>query len=403
MKTHYKCDSKLRIYDHAHTRFYERNLKRAKKLYVKDDGNVKRKDKMMMRNVTWSWKEDDGDEKERYSKEEFEVRKRKVRNVFAEYFRKDVEEFEFEELMEVVKGVKEGKKCWLRNDDNERDYDMRLKGEEPVMVGDNKDNEDENEYDEEEEESDNEYTEYTEYTGYNDDNNNPPEINAFKPVRTLHILKHNNTNKDNYDIEQITYNHNLLNSKYEQIYNINDSSNNNNTSNINNTHTHTHNDDNDPTHKSFSVSETDINHINRILFPEKTINYSSSFLTLNTNINNTNYHIVKIQMKYRKHKRKTSQPAWETKIYSGWNSKSTHSIFLYIYNKDNHNNVISLYTKIYSLSHQQMHEDLFTIPELKVLGIIDKQVMKENEIRNNSEDIAMKILTVFDKVMAHRN
>ena len=50
-----------------------------------------------------------------------------------------------------------------------------------------------------------------------------------------------------------------------------------------------------------------------------------------------------------------------------------------------------------------MHEDLFTIPELKVLGIIDKQVMKENEIRNNSEDIAMKILTVFDKVMAHRN
>ena len=400
MKTHYKCDSKLRIYDHANTRFYERNLKRAKKLYVKEDGSVKRKDKMMMRNVTWSWKEDDEDEKEkekeRFNKEEFEVRKKKVRNVFAEYFRKDVDEFEFEELMDVVKGVKEGKKCWLRNDDNERDYDMRLKGEEPVVVGDNKYNEDDEE--EEEEESDDEYSKYTEYTGYNDDNNNLPEINAFKPVRTLHILKHNNTNKDNYDIEQITCNHNLLNSKYEQIYNINDS-------NHNNTLTHTHNDDNNDhtTHKSFSVSETDINHINRILFPEKTLNHSSSFLTINTNINNTNYHIVKIQMKYRKHKRETVQPVWDTKIYSGWNSKSTHSIFLYIYNKDNHNNVISLYTKIYSLTHQQMHEDLFTIPELKVLGIIDKQVMKESEIRNNSEDIAMRILTVFDKVMAHRN
>lgn len=400
MKTHYKCDSKLRIYDLAHTRFYERNLKRAKKLYVKDD-NGKRKDKAMMRNVTWSWKEDDEDEKEkeRFSKEEFEVRKRKVRNVFAECFRKDVDEFEFEfeELMEVVKRVKEGKKCWLRNEDNERDYDMRLKGEEPVVVVDNKDEDDIDE--EEEEESDDEYSEYTEYTGYNDDNNNPPEINAFKPVRTLHILKHNNSNKDNYDIEQLTYNHNLLNSKYEQVYNINDS-NSNNTSNINNNH------DNDPpTHKSFSVSETDINHINRILFPEKTLNHSSSFLILNTNINNNNnnYHIVRIQMKYRKHKRETSQPLWNTKIYSGWNNKSTHSIFLYIYNKDNHDNVISLYTKIYSLSHQQMHEDLFTIPELKVLGIIDKQVMKESEIRNNSEDIAMKILTVFDKVMAHRN
>ena len=398
MKTHYKCDNKLKIYAHAHTKFYERNLKRAKKLYLPNDN--KKKNVITKNELTWNWKEGEDEnvkeeEMKKYSKEEFEMRKRKVRNVFGKYFRKDKDDFDFEELMDVVNKVKEGKKCWLKNEYNERDYEMRLKGEEAPIPQQDKEEEEE-----EEEESD----DYTNNDNDDDDydyDDDAYEINEFKPVRTVNVLKHNNTNKDNYDIEQITYNHNLLNSKYEQLYNINDE----HISINNNSQIKSNHNDNNNSHiinKSFTVSETDINNINRILFPEKIVNPSSSILTLNNN-NNDNYHIVKIQMKYRRHKREAAQPKQSNKIYYGWNSTSTHSIFLYIYNKDKYNNVISLYTKIYSLSHQQMHEDVFTIPELKVLGIIDKQVIKDSEVISNSEDIAMKILKVFDKAMLHRH
>jgi hypothetical protein len=61
--------------------------------------------------------------------EEFEEKKRRIMDVFEEHYTKE-EDNEQCDLADIVKRVKKGE-CYLKNKHNEKDYEMRLKGETP--------------------------------------------------------------------------------------------------------------------------------------------------------------------------------------------------------------------------------------------------------------------------------
>ena len=447
MKTNYKCDNKLKIYEPVNA--YEQNLKKAKKLYLpnlskkttKNKYGIKSKlyqsgnkmnigamlkqygndfEKMTKKQAFKIEKEEpnieedieeQNEENDLYL-EEFEEKKRRIMDVFEEHFTKE-EDNEQCDLADIVKRVKKGE-CYLKNKHNEKDYEMRLKGETP----------------EEEEEEENEYNEDFEEESIHKSNNTKSlyEVNEFKAICTNDVLKYKNSSKDNEEIKQLTYNQNVVNSKYETAYNIKkDDENNKNENNEEEDEYYSKFDDDDNNHvksviksqsnnsknnkssyhsqkslheesniTTFSVSENDLNQINRELFVDK----NKSPLT--SNKDEHDIQVSKIQSRYRRYRDEITQPKVSDKIYYGWNDNSTHSIFLYIYKEDYNNNVISFYSKIYSMNHQKMFIEVFTIPELKTLKIINESSITSNEARKKGKKLAMKILKVFYKVMENR-
>jgi hypothetical protein len=446
MKMNYKCDSKLKIYDHIS--FYEQNLRKAKKLYlphinknkIKSNYGMKSKlyqsgnkmnigamlkqygndyDKITKKKVFDLVEEENKNERnfeeeeEGVSVEEFEMKKRKVMDMFDDFCRKE-EDNEQCDLDDIIKRVNKGE-SYLKNKDNEKDYEMRIKGETPE------------EEEEEEEEEDDEYNDEFEKSETNNNNVEKvkKEIKEFDVILVEDLLKCKNNDKDDDEIQQFIFNLKEMDIKYDEIYNKdnnndNDKQNDNDNSNekkINddddiNKSKSQHNDDNnnndndinvsshhsesnifDNTDKSFSISESDINNINRELFKDKTIPQNSSSMN-----DNRDQQAYLIQSKYRKHRDEINQPFLSNKIYSGWNDDSTHSIFLYIYKEDN-NNVVSLYAKVYSLTKQKKYDEVFTIPELNSLQIVNKQVISIKKAKEESKEIAMRILKLFYKVI----
>ena len=151
----YKCDNKLKIYDHIS--FYEQNLRKAKKLYlphinqnkIKSNYGMKSKlyqsgnkmnigamlkqygndfEKMTKKQAFKIEKEEpnieedieeQNEENDLYL-EEFEEKKRRIMDVFEEHFTKE-EDNEQCDLDDIVKRVKKGE-CYLKNKHNEKDY-----------------------------------------------------------------------------------------------------------------------------------------------------------------------------------------------------------------------------------------------------------------------------------------
>ena len=459
MKMNYKCDNKLKIYDHIS--FYEQNLRKAKKLYlphinknkIKSNYGMKSKlyqsgnkmnigamlkqygndyDKITKKKVFDLVEEENKNERnfeeeeEGVSVEEFEMKKRKVMDMFDDFCRKE-EDNEQCDLDDIIKRVNKGE-SYLKNKDNEKDYEMRIKGETP-------EEEDEEEEEEEEEDDDDEYNDEFEKSETNKNNNNvenvKKEIKEFNAILVEDLLKCKNNDKDDDEIQQFIFNLKEMDMKYDAIYNkdndtdndndkqndndnvnnneeeqINDddinksnsqhddnSNNNNNDNDINVSSHHSESNIFDNINKSFSISESDINNINRELFKDKTIPQNSSSMN-----DNRDQQAYLIQSKYRKHRGEINQPNLSNKVYSGWNDDSTHSIFLYIYKEDN-NNVVSLYAKVYSLTKQKKYDEVFTIPELNSLQIVNKQVISIKKAKEESKEIAMRILKLFYKVI----
>ena len=54
------------------------------------------------------------------------------------------------------------------------------------------------------------------------------------------------------------------------------------------------------------------------------------------------------------------------------------------------------------MNHQKMFIEVFTIPELKTLKIINESSITSNEARKKGKKLEMKILKVFYKVMENR-
>ena len=449
MKTNYKCDNKLKIYEPVNT--YEQNLKKAKKLYLphlskkttKNKYGIKSKlyqsgnkmnigamlkqygnnfEKMTKKQAFKIEKEEPNTEEDIEEQneendlylEEFEEKKRRIMDVFEEHFTKE-EDNEQCDLANIVKRVKKGE-CYLKNKHNEKDYEMRLKGETPE--------------DEEEEEEENEYNEDFEKESIHKSNNTKSlyEVNEFKAICINDVLKYKNSSKDNEEIKQLTYNQNVVNSKYETAYNIKkddennknenneeedeyyskfDDDDNNNVESVIKSQSHNSKNNKSSYHSqkslheesnitSFSVSENDLNQINRELFVDKNKSPSTS------NKDERDIQVSKIQTRYRRYRDEKTQPKVSDKIYYGWNDNSIYSIFLYIYKEDYNNNVISFYSKIYSMNHQKMFIEVFTIPELKTLKIINESSITSNEARKKGKKLAMKILKVFYKVMENR-
>ena len=451
----YKCDNKLKIYDHIS--FYEQNLRKAKKLYlphinknkIKSNYGMKSKlyqsgnkmnigamlkqygndyDKITKKKVFDLVEEENKNERnfeeeeEGVSVEEFEMKKRKVMDMFDDFCRKE-EDNEQCDLDDIIKRVNKGE-SYLKNKDNEKDYEMRIKGETP-----------EEEEEEEEEDDDDEYNDEFEKSETNKNNNNvenvKKEIKEFNAILVEDLLKCKNNDKDDDEIQQFIFNLKEMDMKYDAIYNkdndtdndndkqndndnvnnneeeqINDddinksnsqhddnSNNNNNDNDINVSSHHSESNIFDNTDKSFSISESKINNINRELFKDKTIPQNSSSMN-----DNRDQQAYLIQSKYRKHRGEINQPNLSNKVYSGWNDDSTHSIFLYIYKEDN-NNVVSLYAKVYSLTQQKKYDEVFTIPELNSLQIVNKQVISIKKAKEESKEIAMRILKLFYKVI----
>ena len=449
MKMNYKCDSKLKIYDHIS--FYEQNLRKAKKLYlphinknkIKSNYGMKSKlyqsgnkmnigamlkqygndyDKITKKKVFDLVEEENKNERnfeeeeEGVSVEEYEMKKRKVMDMFDDFCRKE-EDNEQCDLDDIIKRVNKGE-SYLKNKDNEKDYEMRIKGETPE------------EEEEEEEEEDDEYNDEFEKSETNNNNNIEKvkkEIKEFDVILVEDLLKCKNNDKDDDEIQQFIFNLKEMDMKYDEIYNKdnnndndkqndndnsnekekinddddinksksqhNDDNNNNNDNDINVSSHHSESNIFDNTDKSFSISESDINNINRELFKDKTIPQNSSSMN-----DNRDQQAYLIQSKYRKHRDEINQPFLSNKIYSGWNDDSTHSIFLYIYKEDN-NNVVSLYAKVYSLTKQKKYDEVFTIPELNSLQIVNKQVISIKKAKEESKEIAMRILKLFYKVI----
>ena len=445
----YKCDNKLKIYDHIS--FYEQNLRKAKKLYlphinqnkIKSNYGMKSKlyqsgnkmnigamlkqygndyDKITKKKVFDLVEEENKNERnfeeeeEGVSVEEFEMKKRKVMDMFDDFCRKE-EDNEQCDLDDIIKRVNKGE-SYLKNKDNEKDYEMRIKGESP---------EEEEEEEEDDDDDDEEYNDEFEKSETNKNNNNvvenvKKEIKEFNAILVEDLLKCKNNDKDDDEIQQFIFNLKEMDMKYDAIYSKdNDKQNENNNNNeeekihnddINKSKSQ-HDDDNnnendndinvsshhsesnifDNTDKSFSISESDINNINRELFKDKTIPQNSSSIN-----DNRDQQAYLIQSKYRKHRDEINQPFLSNKIYSGWNDDSTHSIFLYIYKEDN-NNVVSLYAKVYSLTKQKKYDEVFTIPELNSLQIVNKQVISIKKAKEKSKEIAMRILKLFYKVI----
>ena len=452
MKMNYKCDNKLKIYDHIS--FYEQNLRKAKKLYlphinknkIKSNYGMKSKlyqsgnkmnigamlkqygndyDKITKKKVFDFVEEENKNERnfeeeeEGVSVEEFEMKKRKVMDMFDDFCKKE-EDNEQCDLDDIIKRVNKGE-SYLKNKDNEKDYEMRIKGETP-------EEEDEEEEEEEEEDDDDEYNDEFEKSETNKNNNNvenvKKEIKEFDAILVEDLLKCKNNDKDDDEIQQFIFNLKEMDMKYDAIYNKdNDNNKQNDNDNVNNNEEEQINDDDinksnsqhddnsnnnndinvsshhsesnifDNTDKSFSISESKINNINRELFKDKTIPQNSSSMN-----DNRDQQAYLIQSKYRKHRDEINQPNLSNKIYSGWNDDSTHSIFLYIYKEDN-NNVVSLYAKVYSLTKQKKYDEVFTIPELNSLQIVNKQVISIKKAKEESKEIAMRILKLFYKVI----
>ena len=452
MKMNYKCDNKLKIYDHIS--FYEQNLRKTKKLYlphinknkIKSNYGMKSKlyqsgnkmnigamlkqygndyDKITKKKVFDFVEEENKNERnfeeeeEGVSVEEFEMKKRKVMDMFDDFCKKE-EDNEQCDLDDIIKRVNKGE-SYLKNKDNEKDYEMRIKGETP-------EEEDEEEEEEEEEDDDDEYNDEFEKSETNKNNNNvenvKKEIKEFDAILVEDLLKCKNNDKDDDEIQQFIFNLKEMDMKYDAIYNKdNDNNKQNDNDNVNNNEEEQINDDDinksnsqhddnsnnnndinvsshhsesnifDNTDKSFSISESKINNINRELFKDKTIPQNSSSMN-----DNRDQQAYLIQSKYRKHRDEINQPNLSNKIYSGWNDDSTHSIFLYIYKEDN-NNVVSLYAKVYSLTKQKKYDEVFTIPELNSLQIVNKQVISIKKAKEESKEIAMRILKLFYKVI----
>ena len=399
MKKGYKCDKKLKIYDHIS--FYERNLLRAKKLYIpngdKTPNNRKKlyesKSKTNVNGLIKKYYADIQKMKKfeqlqpksnndiEFDEEAFEMKKEKMKSLLLN----DIPDND-DICDSIINGMytTENDMQNLKGDRNEADYLMRVNHE--VLSEDdiegfyNKDddNSEDNNKNIESITDENKKEEHKEEEKKEDIINISDNIKEYPALTEMIVFGKNDTevmNKMNKILVSVA-------DKYREYVPINK--------------------------EEPKKEEEDNNDKMRDIFQNQTdkdafIDYQSHALdTLNeANENKDNddevkkeISVKKIQNKYRKHR--SNETKGKEKIYLGWNESNTNLISVYI-DKCDGDNVISIYVKIYSKENMINYIEVMTIPEMKKANIVEYDTATKETIRKDAESIAIKLLKTFER------
>ena len=408
--TKYECDRKLKIYDHMS--FYEANLKRAKKLYCPNSTknvpgrkklyetskktNVNNLIKKYYADIQKMKKKDqlkggyEQEENENFDEREFLEKKEKIKNLMNDDENEDVD-YKF-----LLEKVSEGKRV-LKGKKNEKDYEMRVNGEE--LSDDNYDEY----YDNSEVGKDKQIESLTDI--HNSQNEKESEIHK-EPEKKEDVQKENeektSKSKDTYpffseiisssnedyqsDINKLSQS---IADKLRSYYQFKEITENEN------------------------EDETENEKMQRELFQNQTDKeaYEDYQTRVLDNLKNTSIDIndeeaklesekqvkaQKIQKKFRKNQKEKEKPDEKKKIFRGWDKNEKNVISIYIY-KTIDENVISLYVKIYSVEKMINYIEILTLPELKNENVIDYDKADVDQIKQDKDNIAQKLLDVYEK------
>ena len=399
MKKGYKCDKKLKIYDHIS--FYERNLLRAKKLYIpngdKTPNNRKKlyesKSKTNVNGLIKKYYADIQKMKKfeqlqpksnndiEFDEEAFEMKKEKMKSLLLN----DIPDND-DICDSIINGMytTENDMQNLKGDRNEADYLMRVNHEvlsEDDIEGfysEDDDNSEDNNKNIESITDENKKEEHKEEEKKEDIINISDNIKEYPALTEMIVFGKNDTevmNKMNKILVSVA-------DKYREYVPINK--------------------------EEPKKEEEDNNDKMRDIFQNQTdkdafIDYQSHALdTLkeaNENKDNDDevkkeISVKKIQNKYRKHR--SNETKGKEKIYLGWNESNTNLISVYI-DKCDGDNVISIYVKIYSKENMINYIEVMTIPEMKKANIVEYDTATKETIRKDAESIAIKLLKTFER------
>lgn len=419
--TKYKCDQKLKIYDHMS--FYEANLKRAKKLYCPTStknvpGRKKLYETSKKTNVNnlikkyyadiQKMKKDqfkggyEQEENESFDENEFLQKKEKLRKIMNDDDENEDVDYKF-----LLETVGEGKRA-LKGKKNEKDYEMRVNGEEV---------------------SDDNYDEYYDNSEIGKDKNieSLTDINKSQNEKEKSEIQKEKSEvqsvKEKKEEEQKEQNENEqknsnVNEHYPFFSEIISNSNEDYQSDLNKLSQSIA----DKLRSYYQYKEKNENEIEdedeneamkRELFQNQTDKeaYDDYQTRVLDNLKNTSINIndeeaklesekqikaQKIQKKFRKNQKEKEKPDEKKKIYRGWDKDEKNIISIYIY-KTIDENVISLYVKIYSLEKMINYIEILTLPELKNENVIDYDKADINQIKQDKENIAHKLLEVYEQ------
>ena len=394
MKKGYKCDKKLKIYDHIS--FYEKNLLRAKKLYVPNgdktpnnrkklyesksktnvNGLIKKyyADIQKMKKIEQLQPKSNNDIE--FDEEAFAMKKEKLKSLLLN----DIPDNNNDDICDsIIKGMytTENDMQNLKGDRNEADYLMRVTHE--VLSEDDIEgyyNEDEDDNSEDNNKNIESITDVNKKEEHEAKKEDKSSINEYPLLAETLIFGNNDTDTMSKLLLSVS-------DKYKEYV---------------------------PISEEESKKEDEANNDKmRDIFQNQTdkdafIDYQSHALdTLkeeNENKDNDDevkkeISVKKIQNKYRRHK-KAKETKGKEKIYAGWNDSNTNLISVYI-DKCDGDNVISLYVKIYSKENLINYIEVMTIPEMKKENIVEYDTATKETIRKDAETIAIKLLKTFER------